>query len=328
MINRKESHADVKRPNMSIKPMLNIREGSGDGRYTLVIQLIRERRRGVIFTPYRLLPGEFDAKRQKAVATSRQKAHTAFIREINVFLERQKKEIAHILSELEREGRSFTIRDITLAYRQRYDNHYVHTFFKRQIEELRREGALGTANKYNATLIVFEKFSGSRRINFDNVDENMILDFERYLRQIPLQPNTVSFYMSNFRAVYNKAQKRGYVTHDKSPFRAVPVRIEKTRKLAVSVEIIRRVATSEFPDSDKLNCARDMFMFSFYTRGMSFVDMSYLRQEDVQDGFIRYRRRKTGQMYTIRIIPEAQKILDRYREQCSPWALPLQDGPL
>lgn len=106
MINRKESHADVKRPNMSIKPMLNIREGSGDGRYTLVIQLIRERRRGVIFTPYRLLPGEFDAKRQKAVATSRQKAHTAFIREINVFLERQKKEIAHILSELEREGRS------------------------------------------------------------------------------------------------------------------------------------------------------------------------------------------------------------------------------
>ena len=323
MINRKESHADVKRPNMSIKPMLNIREGSGDGRYTLVIQLIRERRRGVIFTPYRLLPGEFDAKRQKAVATSRQKAHTAFIREINVFLERQKKEIAHILSELEREGRSFTIRDITLAYRQRYDNHYVHTFFKRQIEELRREGALGTANKYNATLIVFEKFSGSRRINFDNVDENMILDFERYLRQIPLQPNTVSFYMSNFRAVYNKAQKRGYVTHDKSPFRAVPVRIEKTRKLAVSVEIIRRVATSEFPDSDKLNCARDMFMFSFYARGMSFVDMSYLRQEDVQDGFIRYRRRKTGQMYTIRIIPEAQKILDRYREQCSPWALPV-----
>ena len=50
-----------------------------------------------------------------------------------------------------------------------------------------------------------------------------------------------------------------------------------------------------------LNCARDMFMFSFYTRGMSFVDMSYLRQEDVQDGFIRYRRRKTGQMY---ILPE------------------------
>lgn len=188
---------------------------------------------------------------------------------------------------------------------------------------MRKEGAQGTANKYNATLIAFEKFVGSRRIHFDNVDENLLLDFEQHLRQIPLQPNTVSFYMSNFRAVYNKAQKRGYVTRGRSPFDAVPIRIEKTRKLAVSTEVIRRVAQSEFPDSYKLNCARDMFMFSFYCRGMSFVDMAYLQQEDIRDGMIHYRRRKTGQTYSVRIIPEVQSILDRYRETCSPWALPV-----
>lgn len=103
----------------------------------------------------------------------------------------------------------------------------------------------------------------------------------------------------------------------------MPIRIEKTRKLAVSTEVIRRVAQSEFPDSYKLNCARDMFMFSFYCRGMSFVDMAYLQQEDIRDGMIHYRRRKTGQTYSVRIIPEVQSILDRYRETCSPWALPV-----
>ncbi len=323
MIGGKESHASAKCPGMSIKPMLNIRSGTGDGRHTLVIQLIRERRRGVIFTPYRLLPEEFDAARRKAVVTCRRKTHLAFIREVNLFLENQRQELGRIVSELECEGRPFTVHDVTSAYRQRYDNRYVHTFFRRQIEDLRKAGALGTANKYKATLVAFEKFAGLRRVDFDSVDENMLLDFERYLRQIPLSPNTVAFYLSNFRAVYNKAQKRGYVTHDRSPFRAVPVHIQKTRKRAVSAEVIRRVATAEFPDSDKLNRARDLFMFSFYTRGMSFVDMAYLRQEDVRDGFVRYRRRKTGQVYTVRIIPEVQTILDRYREQCAPWALPV-----
>ena len=199
----KEQRGSFRHPNMSVRPMLNIRSGSRDGRYTLVIQLIRERRRGVIFTPYRLLPEEFDHLRGKAAATSRRRTHTAFIHEVNVFLEKQKEEVQRILSELQREGKPFTVRDVTQAYHRRYDNRYVHTFFTRQIEELRKEGAQGTANKYNATLIAFEKFVGSRRIHFDNVDENLLLDFEQHLRQIPLQPNTVSFYMSNFRAVYN-----------------------------------------------------------------------------------------------------------------------------
>lgn len=56
---------------------------------------------------------------------------------------------------------------------------------------------------------------------------------------------------------------------------------------------------------------------------MSFVDMAYLRQEDIHGGMIYYRRRKTGQTYTVKIIPEVQEILDRYRDRCFPWALPV-----
>ena len=99
----KEQRGSFRHPNMSVRPMLNIRSGSRDGRYTLVIQLIRERRRGVIFTPYRLLPEEFDHLRGKAAATSRRRTHTAFIHEVNVFLEKQKEEVQRILSELQRE---------------------------------------------------------------------------------------------------------------------------------------------------------------------------------------------------------------------------------
>lgn len=316
-----------KLPKTSITPMLNIRPTSRDNRHTLIIQLIRERRRGVIFTPYRLLPEEFDRQKGRAVATSRRKDHLSFIHEINEFLDRQREELGRIIRELERERHSFCVRDITTAYRQRYDNRYVRTFFLHQIEELHREGSQGTANNYRSTLLAFEKFAGTRRIHFDQVDTNLLLDFEQHLRQIPLQPNTVVFYLSNFRAVYNKAQKRGYVTRDTSPFRAVSLHVEKTRKLAVSAEVIRRVSEAEFSDVPLWEQARDLFMFSFYTRGMSFVDMAYLRQENIRDGVIRYRRRKTGQLYSVKVLPQVGAILDRYRTLCSPWALPVMLCP-
>ena len=48
-------------------------------------------------------------------------------------------------------------------------------------------------------------------------------------------------------------------------------------------------------------------MFSFYTRGMSFVDMIYLRKSDVRDGVLTYRRKKTGQTLSLRVEAPLQK---------------------
>lgn len=313
----------IRQGGTSVKPMLNIRKASSDGRYTLVIQVLYKRKRGVIFTPYRLLPAEFDLKKGRAVAVNQRKAHVAQVKEINAFVQKQIEEIRRIQTKLEREGAPYTVNDLTQSYRQRYDLRYVRTFFLSQIAELKREQAQGTANNYHSTLVAFEKFSGGRHIHFDHVDEAMLMAFEEHLRQVPLQPNTVTFYMSNFRAVYNKAYKKGYISKGVSPFENMPMHIEKTRKLAVSAAVIRKVAAVNLDDDLNLRTARDLFMFSFYCRGMSFADMAFLRQEDIRDGVIYYRRRKTGQLYSVKIFPALQKLIDRYRALCSPWVCPV-----
>ena len=63
-------------------------------------------------------------------------------------------------------------------------------------------------------------------------------------------------------------------------------------------------------------------MFSFYTRGMSFVDMIYLQKSDISDGVLTYKRKKTGQTLTLRIEPPLQRIIDRY-DSDSPYVLPV-----
>lgn len=72
-----------------------------------------------------------------------------------------------------------------------------------------------------------------------------------------------------------------------------------------------------------LALARDMFIFSYCTRGMAFVDIAYLKKENIRDGMICYARHKTGQQLSIRIEPCMQKIIDRYDYASGHYIFPL-----
>ncbi|MFI3264674.1 MAG: tyrosine-type recombinase/integrase, partial [Rikenellaceae bacterium] len=73
----------------------------------------------------------------------------------------------------------------------------------------------------------------------------------------------------------------------------------------------------------KMSFARDMFLLSFYTRGMSFVDMAFLRKKDLQNGVIQYRRRKTGQQLHIKWEKCMQDIVARYPPNETEYLLPI-----
>lgn len=75
--------------------------------------------------------------------------------------------------------------------------------------------------------------------------------------------------------------------------------------------------------------ARDMFIFSFCTRGMSFVDMAYLKKKDLRNGYLTYRRKKTGQLLIVEWTRQMQDILDKYEPNKTKYLLPIimrEDG--
>lgn len=307
----------------TIQPRLNIRRDTTNERYTLVLQIVRERKRSVIFTPYKLLPEEFDPQKGAAVPTSRIRQHRNFIQEVNSYLRVQIREVESVIAMLERRGKPYSATDVARSFRKRYDNRCINTFFHTLIGELEGAKKLGTASTYRTTLMAFERFAAGRRYHFEELDGAAIVRFQKYLLEEGLQNNTITFYLSKLRSAYNKAAREGFAPKGGDPFDGIPLRIEKTRKLAVGDAVLRKVVASRFPGRNELAVARDLFLFSFYTRGMSFVDMAYLRQSDIQGDVIRYRRHKTGQLFTIGIVPELQALIDRYRDFCSPWVLPV-----
>ncbi|MDE6528240.1 MAG: site-specific integrase, partial [Muribaculaceae bacterium] len=76
-------------------------------------------------------------------------------------------------------------------------------------------------------------------------------------------------------------------------------------------------------ESPTLDYARNMFMFSFYTRGMSFVDMAYLRKSDLRNGILTYRRRKTNRRIYVKWEQQMQEIIDKYTHGATPYLLPI-----
>lgn len=190
-------------------------------------------------------------------------------------------------------------------------------------DEMQAQGRFKTAQAYRSAVKSLTTCFGREEIALDRIDAASMGNYQTWLLRRGVTFNTVSYYMRILRAIYRRAVRAG-LTRSDDPFREVYTGTGRTRKRAVDAELLSVLRMTEFPDS-RLRLARDLFLFSFYTRGMSFVDMAYLRKEDAAGGAIVYFRRKTGRQLTIRIEPCIKEIIDRYAPVAgtTPYLLPI-----
>lgn len=183
---------------------------------------------------------------------------------------------------------------------------YIH----RRIEDVARNKRFRATEIYRVTLKSLSLFRQGKDLLFCEITPTFLSDYEGWLRERGLTKNTTSFYLRTLRSLYNNAASEG-LTADTKPFSQVYTGIAKTRKRAVSIEVIKRMESLSIPEK-RMALARDLFMFSFYTRGMSFVDIAYLKKSDLCDGQLTYRRQKTGQTLCVSWNEHMQAIVDRH----------------
>ena len=134
--------------------------------------------------------------------------------------------------------------------------------------------------------------------------------------------------MRILRTNYKLAVEEG-LTSDRHPFRHVYCGMDKTVKRSIPFIDIKKINDLDLLRKPSLDFARDMFMFSFCTRGMSFVDMAYLKKTDLDGGCLTYRRKKTGQLLTVEWTRQMQAIMDKYKPNATRYLLPIitrEDG--
>lgn len=212
----------------------------------------------------------------------------------------EKKRLYRIIEQLGNKGQPFSSDDIVQEYYALSSNKStVFEYIKVQIERLKNAGKARTSETYKQMLQSFMKFRNKEDLHFDMIDEDLICQYENYMRISNLCRNTTSFYLRILRSVYNRAVEDG-LTKQASPFKRVYTGVDKTSKRAIGLKEIKRIKDLDLSSTPILDFARDMFLFSFYMRGMSFIDIAYLKKKNLSNGFVVYNRRKTGQQLVIR----------------------------
>jgi len=204
----------------------------------------------------------------------------------------------------------------------------VFNFIRGQISHKKQIGKVRSSEAYRSMLNSFTHFRKGVDLTFDMMDGVLMELYEAWMRKCGLTRNSTSFYMRILRTNYKLAVEKG-LTPDRHPFRNVYCGIDKTVKRSLSFSEVKRINGLDLSRKPSMDFARDMFMFSFCTRGMSFIDMAYLKKTDLNNGCLTYRRKKTGQLMTIEWTKQMQDIIDKYKSNGTSYLLPIitrEDG--
>ena len=216
---------------------------------------------------------------------------------------------------------------------------YFLAYLISEAEHQRQNGHFCLADNYRSSARSFGRFlqkSGRQDVSFTELTQSLITDYESWLLSGGICKNTSSFYIRALQAVYHKAVNLGLTT-DRRPFISVYRGVARTMKRAISPDEVRRLSGLDIRAAlrgqgfrgkglvnraRRLEFARDIFLFCFCARGLTFVDLAYMQKTNVSRGMLVYVRRKTKQRIEVKIEPMMQDIMERYRTE-SPYLLPI-----
>lgn len=291
---------------------------------TIYYQIIHNRVIRQIRTDYRIFREEWDSGKHAVTITTG--GREAFLRTVKDSMARDLKRLNTVIDKLGSNGGNFTADDVVTKFQEPADEPCFSGFMEEVIAWLERLGKTRTSETYTAALNSFMRFREGRDIPLDEISPDLMEEYEAYLKGCGVSLNTVSFYNRILRAAYNRAVEKG-LTPQRHPFRNVYTGMEKTVKRAIPFEAVRRIKGLDLSLKPAPDFARDMFLFSFYTRGMSFVDMAYLRKSDLKNGILSYRRKKTGQQLHIRWERCMGEIVEKHPNVTTEYLLPVITDP-
>lgn len=291
---------------------------------TIYYQIIHDRVIRQLKTDYRVFREEWDGSRHEVTVIAG--GREAFLRTVRDSMARDLKRLNTIIDKLRGDDEKFTADDVVEKFQEPTDKPCFFGFMEDVIARLKWLGKTRTSETYTSALNSFMRFREGRDVLLDEINSDLMEEYEAYLKGHGVSLNTVSFYNRILRATYNRAVDKR-LTSQRHPFKNVYTGIEKTVKRAISFEAIRRIKDLDLSLKPTLDFARDMFLFSFYTRGMSFVDMAYLRKSDLKNGMLSYRRKKTGQQLHIRWERCMQEIVEKHSNMSTEYLLPMITNP-
>ena len=291
---------------------------------TLYYQVIHKRNVKWISTGYHVFRNEWDDKTATLLVPpcGERRAELLLVRSAIAWELRQRKEV---VCKQENSGDDFSMSELCEAFSRLAPCKTVFAFLQEQVSRQERMLRQGTARTYTNAYRRFKEFRKDADLTFDELTPGMMEEYEAWLINRGLKQNTIRFYLRTLNTLLCKAAGEGLLPADSHLFSRVRLSYVKTTKRAISEADIRDIQKLRLPQGTIMAFARDIFMFSFYMRGMPFVDIAFLKKNDLRNGVLSYCRKKTNHQLTVEWEREQQEIVERYTRltEGTPYMLPI-----
>ena len=282
-----------------------------NGLYPVIIRVVKDRKQKIITLGMSCKKKDWDN-----VKFQFRRSEKNFVQRNRVLLKFKEKALK-IIDDFTLDGIDFTLNQFEDKFRGKsLLKTTVKKFWGDKIQDLILEGRIGTSKTYKDTLNSFFKFSRGN-IVFREITPLLLDKYVTVLRSNGNTDGGIGVKMRTLRALYNDAIKKGVVKTEYYPFNIFKVSKFKSKgfKKALTRDDVRKIENLDIKENPKLTDAKNFFMFSYYVRGMNFIDMTKLKWEDIQDNKILYIRSKTKKPFAIKISEPVQVILDYYKAQ-------------
>ncbi|UKJ07800.1 site-specific integrase [Solitalea lacus] len=237
-------------------------------------------------------------------------------KEYNAILKEKLSEAKQILLNYESNGTAFSFIQFERDLKKQKPSQLLKDYYTHLIEELENNRKTGSAALYKENQSILLKYRPVAMLHDLNV--KFLEGFENWLRfERKNKDTTISVKIRNLQRVINLAIEDGLYKKENYPFGEKKYSINKrlnhkTRKRSINLDIIKKIKDLKLKEGTGVHFAQQVFLFSFYMRGMNFVDMAFLEWSDIHNNEIHYTRRKTGQLFTIPLNQYALEIINYY----------------
>ena len=244
--------------------------------------------------------------------------------QIEQLISEKKKAFTLTILELNSTSKDYTTNSLIDKVRNPFKLQTVGQVFLTQIEQLeamnRKGYALSCKQVYNSLL----KFNKHLNIYFSDIDVTWLRKYEAWLRTEGIAENTIGLRFRTLRAMFNVAITEKFVSPECYPFHTFKVSKlhEETAKRALTKADIRRI-TEYKTNNSRLQFAIDIFTFTYLMGGINFVDIASLTQENLIDGRLIYKRKKTGKFIKLPLQHEAIQLICKYQSHENPYLFPI-----
>ena len=262
---------------------------------------------------------KWDSKSQRAKGRSEES------KALNNRLDQLENSIKHIYNSLNDQGAEISaeiLHDILIGKNQK--KYSLVSIFEKNNKLIELEKATkyseSTINQYKTTLarlkvFIFEEY-GENDIDLSRLDVLFIRRFEIYLKtKHTIEHNTIMKHLKQLKRVVHFAQQLGYI--EKDPFMLHQTAFKQFSRDSLTQEELSAIETHTFKIK-RLDQVKDVFLFVCYT-GLSYSDLFKLTAEGITKGidgknWVIYEREKTGVRASIPILPQAQAIINKYKD--------------